>query len=120
VGPGWNVIGAGEPTLPGVAAGHNERVAFGFTIVGIDQQDIYVEELNPANPLEYRHRGRLGEDCGLSASRSRVKGEAQPREVELKFTIHGPVIHEDAGRASGLRAALVSAANRGPRGTWPR
>ncbi|RPJ70697.1 MAG: hypothetical protein EHM24_14720, partial [Acidobacteria bacterium] len=29
--PGWNVIGAGEPALPGVAAGHNDRVAFGFT-----------------------------------------------------------------------------------------
>ncbi|MFN7928584.1 MAG: penicillin acylase family protein [Blastocatellia bacterium] len=48
VGPGWNVIGAGEPALPGVAAGHNERVGFGFTIVGIDQQDLYVEELHPA------------------------------------------------------------------------
>lgn len=97
VGPGWNVIGAGEPTLPGVAAGHNERVAFGFTIVGIDQQDIYVEELNPANPLEYRYRGRW-EKMRVEREQIRVKGEAQPREVELKFTIHGPVIHEDAGR----------------------
>jgi Penicillin amidase len=49
VGPGWNVIGAGEPALPGVAAGHNERAGFGFIIVGIDQQDLYVEEINPAN-----------------------------------------------------------------------
>src|SRR5262249_45825325 len=31
--PGWNVIGSGEPGLPGVAIGHNERVAWGFTIV---------------------------------------------------------------------------------------
>ena len=97
VGPGWNVIGAGEPTLPGVAAGHNERVAFGFTIVGIDQQDIYVEELNPANPNEYRYRGRW-ERMRIEREQIRVKGEAQPREVELKFTIHGPVIHEEAGR----------------------
>src|SRR6185295_1689578 len=50
VGPGWNVIGAGEPTLPGVAAGHNERVGFGFTIVGIDQQDLYVEQVRPNFP----------------------------------------------------------------------
>ena len=97
VGPGWNVIGAGEPTLPGVAAGHNERVAFGFTIVGIDQQDIYVEELNPANPNEYRYRGRW-ERMRIEREQIRVKGEAQPREVELKFTIHGPVIHEEGGR----------------------
>ena len=97
VGPGWNVIGAGEPTLPGVAAGHNERVAFGFTIVGIDQQDIYVEELNPANPLEYRYRGRW-EKMRVEREQIRVKGEAQPREIELKFTVHGPVIHEEGGR----------------------
>jgi penicillin amidase len=53
VGPGWNAIGSGEPGLPGIALGHNENVAFGFTIVGIDQQDLYVEALNPANPDQY-------------------------------------------------------------------
>src|SRR5262249_13118666 len=35
--PGWNVIGSGEPALPGVAIGHNERIAWGLTIVGTDQ-----------------------------------------------------------------------------------
>ena len=49
VAPGWNVIGAGEPALPGVALGHNEDIASGFTIVGIDQQDLYVEKVNPEN-----------------------------------------------------------------------
>ncbi len=97
VGPGWNVIGAGEPALPGVAAGHNERVGFGFTIVGIDQQDIYVEETNPANPNEYRYRGKW-EKMRVEREQIKVKGESKPRDVDLKFTIHGPVIYEDAGR----------------------
>ncbi len=97
VGPGWNVIGAGEPALPGVAAGHNERVGFGFTIVGIDQQDLYVEEVNPANPNEYRWKGRW-EKMRIEHEQIKVKGEAQPREVELKFTVHGPVIYEDRER----------------------
>ncbi len=97
VGPGWNVIGAGEPALPGVAAGHNERVGFGFTIVGIDQQDLYVEEVNPANPNEYRYRGKW-EPMRVEREQINVKGEAQPREVELKFTSHGPVIYEDKDR----------------------
>src|SRR5262249_30553164 len=57
-GPGWNVIGAGEPTLPGVAAGHNERVGFGFTIVGIDQQDLYVEQTDPQDSTQYRYKGK--------------------------------------------------------------
>jgi penicillin amidase len=97
VGPGWNVIGAGEPALPGVAAGHNERVGFGFTIVGIDQQDLYVEETNPENPNEYRYRGKW-ERMRVEREQIKVKGEAQPREVELKFTTHGPVIYEDQER----------------------
>lgn len=97
VGPGWNVIGAGEPALPGIAAGHNERVGFGFTIVGIDQQDLYVEEVNPANPNEYRYRGKW-ERMRVERELIKVKGEAKPREVELKFTTHGPVIYEDKER----------------------
>ena len=96
VGPGWNVIGAGEPALPGVAAGHNDRVAFGFTIVGIDQQDLYVEELNPANPLEYRHGGQWKTMTSVREE-IRVKGRA-PEPVELRFTLHGPVIYEDRAR----------------------
>lgn len=45
VAPGWNVIGAGEPASPGIAIGHNDRIAFGLTVVGMDQQDVYVETL---------------------------------------------------------------------------
>jgi len=63
------VIGAGEPALPGVAAGHNERVAFGFTIVGIDQQDLYVERLDPASPDRYLYRAS-GNRCASSGKRS--------------------------------------------------
>ena len=97
VGPGWNVIGAGEPALPGIAAGHNERIGFGFTIVGIDQQDVYIEEINPSNPNEYRSQGKW-EKMNVEREPIKVKGEAAPREVELKFTVHGPVIFEDGSR----------------------
>ena len=104
VGPGWNVIGAGEPTLPGVAAGHNERVGFGFTIVGIDQQDLYVEETNPADPTQYRYKNKW-ERMKIERESIEVKGKPAPVEVELRFTRHGPVIYEDAAlhRAYALR-----------------
>src|SRR5262245_23655407 len=36
--PGWNVIGSGEPALPGVAIGHNDAIAWGITIIGVDQE----------------------------------------------------------------------------------
>jgi penicillin G amidase len=97
VGPGWNVIGAGEPSLPGVAAGHNERVGFGFTIVGIDQQDLYVEQTSPEDPTLYLYKGKW-ERMGVEREHIRVKGESETVEVELRFTRHGPVIYEDRER----------------------
>ena len=103
-GPGWNVIGAGEPTLPGIAAGHNERVGFGFTIVGIDQQDLYVEETNPADPTQYRYKDKW-EKMTVHREMIAVKDKPASVEVELRFTRHGPVIYEDPKlhRAYSLR-----------------
>jgi penicillin amidase len=40
--PGFDAIGAGEPAVPGIAIGHNGRIAFGLTIFGADQEDVYV------------------------------------------------------------------------------
>ena len=96
VAPGWNAIGAGEPALPGIALGHNERIAFGFTIVGIDQADLYVEKLNPANRDQYRHGGSW-KKMEIERQQIAVRGTA-PRTVELRYTVHGPVIHEDRAR----------------------
>jgi len=97
VAPGWNVIGSGEPGLPGVAAGHNERVAFGFTIVGIDQEDIYVEKTDPSNPYIYQSKGNWRRMV-VEMEKIAVKGRSEPAEVELKFTDHGPVIYEEQGK----------------------
>lgn len=97
VAPGWNIIGAGEPALPGVAIGHNDRIAFAFTIAGIDQQDLYVEELHPRDPNRYRHNGAWRR-FEIERHDIAVKGSSAPRRVEIKYSVHGPVLHEDAGR----------------------
>jgi penicillin amidase len=93
VAPGWDVIGAGEPALPGIALGHNENIAWGFTIVGIDQQDLYVEKVNPADSSEYLYRGAW-KRFEVERQAVDVKGEGRQR-VELKYAVHGPVIYED-------------------------
>src|SRR5208283_2722250 len=81
--------------------GHNEHIAWGFTIFGIDQQDLYVEELNPANPLEYKT------EAGWKKMEVRREvfliKNATPTEVDLKFTRHGPVLWQDGKRALALR-----------------
>ncbi len=93
VGPGWNVIGAGEPALPGIALGHNENIAFGFTIVGIDQQDLYVETVNPAHPAEYRYQGEW-RPFEVVRQTIAVRGQGE-QPLTLRYTVHGPVIYED-------------------------
>ncbi|HXG09012.1 MAG TPA: penicillin acylase family protein [Gemmataceae bacterium] len=106
--PGWNVIGSGEPGIPGVAIGHNEHVAWGFTIVGTDQTDLYVEETHPDDPTQYRV-GERWEKMTIIREQVRVKGEAEPVEVELRYTRHGPVIHQDSRRHRAYALRWVGA-----------
>lgn len=118
VAPGWNVIGAGEPGLPGVALGHNEHIAWGFTIFGLDQQDLYLEELNPTDPLQYKTESgwrrmevrtetfRVKSPTTATDMRNdtvRNSPDASATEIELKFTRHGPVLWSDSKRALALR-----------------
>ena len=100
VAPGWNVIGAGEPGLPGVAVGHNENIAWGFTIFGLDQQDLYLAQLNPADADEYKTEHGW-ERMEVKTETIGVRG-AVPVTVKLKFTRHGPVLWQDAKRALTL------------------
>ena len=86
VAPGWNVIGGGEPVLPGVSIGHNEYGAWGLTIFGTDSEDLYVYDTNPANPNQYQYRGAW-EDMRVIKDTIPVKGEA-PAAVELE--VHAP------------------------------
>ena len=94
VAPGWNVIGAGEPASPGVAIGHNERIAFGLTIVGMDQQDIYIEPLGPS--LRARN----------IVDTIKVRGEAQ-RVVTHSYTKHGPILTVDSARHRAIVVRMV-------------
>src|SRR3954466_1009075 len=102
--PEMSVIGAGEPALPGISIGHNGQIAFGLTIFSIDQEDLYVYELNPTNPNEYRF-GSGWEPMRVVRESLEVKGEA-PRGIEMRFTRHGPVLAQDAAgqRAFAMRS----------------
>ena len=91
--PGWHVSGGGEPPFIGVDAGHNERMAWGFTFAGTDMVDVFVEEVNPENPNEVRWQGNW-EPLRIIREEVQVKGEA-PRTIELKFSRHGPIFYED-------------------------
>jgi len=107
VAPGWNVIGGGEPVLPGISIGHNSFGAWGLTIFSTDQEDLYVYDIDPENSDRYRYSDRW-EEMTVVSEKIPVKGAA-PFEAALKFTRHGPVIHEDKEnhKAVALRAAWL-------------
>ncbi|MBM3997586.1 MAG: penicillin acylase family protein [Planctomycetes bacterium] len=101
--PGWNVIGAGEPGLPGVALGHNERIAWGITIVGTDQADIFVEETKPGDADMYRV-GDGWQKMHTVHEAWHVKVNVKGKLVQtmqdryFRHTRHGPVLYLDQER----------------------
>ena len=89
VAPGWNVIGGGEPEIPGISIGHNEYVTWGLTVYRTDGEDLYVYELNPDNPNQYRHKDEWV-DMEQVSETIKVKGQ-EDHTVQLSYTLHGPV-----------------------------
>jgi len=107
VGPGWNVIGGGEPVLPGISIGHNQYGAWGLTIFETDGEDLLVYETDPANADRYRYRGQW-EPMRVIADTIQVKAQ-RPAIVRHRYTRHGPVVYQDTvrHRAFAVRAAWL-------------
>jgi penicillin amidase len=107
VGPGWNVVGGGEPVLPGVSIGHNERGAWGLTVFATDSEDLYVYELHSDDPDLYRYQDRW-ERMTVVVDTIPVKAR-DPAAVEHRYTRHGPVVFRDPdkGIAYAVRAAWL-------------
>ena len=79
--PGWNVIGATSPWLPGVVIGHNEHVAWGMAAYPADTQEIFVE---PASAVTTRAKDPIV-----------IKGDAKPFAFEREYTLRGVVVASD-------------------------
>ena len=107
VAPGWNVVGGGEPAIPGVSIGHNEHGAWGLTIFGTDAEDLLVYRTDRADHRRYSYRGKW-ETMRTLRERIAVKGRPDTT-VELRYTRHGPVVFEDTVRhlAWAVRAAWL-------------
>lgn len=105
--PGWNVVGGGEPTIPGVSIGHNDVGAWGLTIFSIDGEDLMVYDLNPTNLNQYSYKSNW-EDMTIIYDTIRVK-DKEDVYVEHRYTRHGPVTYIDHKRkkAYAVRCAWL-------------
>jgi len=91
----FNVAGFSFAGVPGVIIGHNEHVSWGFTNVGPDVMDLYIEKVNPDNPNQYEVNGKWV-DFETRKEIINVAG-GDPIELTVRLTRHGPVISEDYG-----------------------
>ncbi len=94
--PGMDLIGAGEPSSPGVMAGHNGTAAFSLTIFCADQEDVMVYETAADDPTAYRYSEGFAQMERVDEVFA-VKG-APDQTLPLHFTCHGPVVYADAAR----------------------
>lgn len=102
--PGLDVIGAGEPSSPGVMAGHNGTAAFSLTIFCADQEDVMVHALSDDGD-GYRY-GSGTEAFTRIDETFEVKG-APDQTLTLTFSRHGPVVFEAGDTAVAIRTVFT-------------
>jgi penicillin amidase len=98
---GFDVIGCSTPGQPGVVIGHNAHIAWGLTNASADIQDVYIEEIDAANPSRYRTPS--GWETATTVDETlRVRGEDVPRQHTVCITRHGPIFHRSPDGRFGL------------------
>ncbi len=103
-----HISGASIAGMPLIGLGHNRYLGWAATTGGPDTTDIYEEELNPANPLQYRYDGQW-RDVRLEKIRINVKTAAGVRveEKELRHTHHGPIVLQEGNRAWAVKTPYL-------------
>ncbi len=91
----FDVTGFSFAGVPGVIAGHNDRIAWAFTNLGPDVQDLFIEKVNPENPNQYEVDGKWVDFETRKETINVVGGE--PVEITVRISRHGPVISDTYG-----------------------
>lgn len=105
--PGVRVAGVSTAGLPGVILGHNDRIAWGFTNVGPDVQDLFIEKFNPDNPKQYQTPSGW-KDAVVRQEQIKVRkgiGSSEYDTITHNVTVtrNGPIIFEGDGKRYALR-----------------
>lgn len=96
---GMGILGAPLPAL-----GHSQWCSIAMTTGSGDTADVFVEKLNPANPLQYEVDGQW-RDMVIRKDKINVKkddGKMEAVEVEFHDTRHGPVVAVKDGKAYAM------------------
>jgi len=97
--PQLKVAGASMPGVPGIVLGQNQHIAWGFTNTGPDVQDLFIEQVKPDDPGQYRTPEGW---APFETVQEVIKVKGQPDvTVNVRRTRHGAVI-SDAGTGADL------------------
>ena len=86
-----SVIGGTLPGAPAVLIGRNPALGWGLTTANVDDQDLYVERLNPDDPDSYLLPDGTWEKFKTRQIRIEIAGEQTHTEV-IRRSRHGPVL----------------------------
>jgi acyl-homoserine lactone acylase PvdQ len=103
-GGALQTAGMAIPGLPLAALGHNRYCSVAMTTGGPDAADVYEEQLNPANPRQYRYDGKW-RDMTVRKETIRVKqgDKVVEQRFEIEYTHHGPVVARKNGKAYAMK-----------------
>jgi penicillin amidase len=84
------VIGGTIPGIPAILTGRSDDLGWGLTSAYLDDQDVLIEELNPANPNEYRTPNGYKE---FKSRKSIINiKDADPITLTLRWSDNGPIL----------------------------
>ena len=120
--PGIKVAGVTAPGFAGVVIGHNDHIAWGFTNVGPDVQDLYIEKFDPANPRRYQTPTGW-QDAEIRREEIKVrKGFTDSTTdivpLEVTVTRHGPIVLEKDSKRYSLRWTALDPKLNNPNGVY--
>ena len=90
-GAGYKLVGFSFAGVPGIAIGHNAKIAWSLTYAYADTQDLFVERPDPADPRRFEYRGAF-EPATIVRETIAVKGRAEPVLLNIAVTRHGPIV----------------------------
>jgi penicillin amidase len=87
------VIGGTIPGVPVIMVGRSADLGWGITSSNLDDQDVYIEEVNPSDANQYRVPNGW---ANFESRESIVRIKDEPSiTLQLQWTVNGPVLPPD-------------------------
>lgn len=100
---------------PEFMIGHNDRIAWGVTLVGADTEDYFVEEIAAGDPPRVRTPDGW-QPLTIRHESIAVRGRAEPVDVIVREGPHGPLVYDL--NADEVRRALGAQGSGTPGSTY--